>query len=426
MAIERLLERVDPFHSLPTSRDEHERSASCGASGGMQFSVRQPADSVTELADVVRRSLAARTRDQYLIEDLTQDTLVRLAGVDHQLSPDEQKAYAIVTARNLLTSHARRRAIRQRHIHRLVDVSSPAGPEQRILDREETDALMAALERLDPSDVQLLLRHESDGTELATLAEEANVTPGAMAMRMARARAHLRLEFLLAFRRVTLPTDRCQAVLLALSNGDRRRQAMLDAPAHLASCPTCATLAEPLTRRNRRVFAWFLLPLTEGIRRAWRRLTSRSMYRAAAVTMAGVAFTLLVAPEPPIGVPPPATTESDPSGTRRSPRTSTGTPGEPTPDITAPSSPTSTATTAPATPATLDAATTPGSPAPCLLTTPVEQLDPATEALCSIATTIVGAVDEPVDAVPAPTLPPAPTVASGQLGPVDSLLNAGP
>ena len=252
-------------------------------------------------------------------------------------------------------------------------------------------------------------------------------TSGAMAMRLARARANLRLEFLLAFRRVKLPTDRCRAVLLALSNGDRRRQAMLDAPAHLASCPTCADLAEPLTRRNRRVVAWLLLPFTEGIRRAWRRLTSRSVYRAAVVTMAGVALTLLVEPEPPIAGPPPATTQSDPPGTTLSPRTSTpGTPGPPTPDITAPSSPTSTATTAPPAPATPDAATTPGNTSPCLLTTPVEQLDPATEALCSIATTVVSAVEEPVGAVPATTLPPAPTVPSGPLGPVDSLLNAGP
>ena len=389
--------------------------------------MHQPVDDVADLADVVRRSLAARTRDQYLIEDLTQDTLVRLAGVDHQLSPDEQKAYAIVTARNLLTSHARHRAVRQRHVHRLVNVSPPEGPEQRTLDREETDAVAAALERLDPGDRQLLLRHESDGTDLATLAEEAKVTSGAMAMRLARARAHLRLEFLLAFRRVKLPTERCQAVLLALSNGDRRRQAMLDTPAHLAACPTCADLAEPLARRNRPVVAWLLLPFTEGVRRAWRRLTRRSVNRVAVVSMAGVSLTLLVEREPPIAGPPPATTQSDPAGTTLSPRTSTpGTPGTSTPDITVPSSPTNTATTAPPASATSEVAAVPGSPAPCLLTAPVDRLDPATEALCSIATTVVGAVEEPIGAVPATTPLPPPTVPGGPLGPVDPLLNAGP
>jgi hypothetical protein len=70
------------------------------------------------------------------------------------------------------------------------------------------------------------------------------VTSGAIAMRLARARATLRLEFLLAVRRVELPTDRCRLVLLALSAGDRRRQPKLDAAGHLDTCPTCAALAQ--------------------------------------------------------------------------------------------------------------------------------------------------------------------------------------
>ena len=346
---------------------------------------------------MVRRALSARTSDQWLIEDLTQDTFVRLAGVDHQFSLDEQKAYAIVTARNLLTSHARHRAVCQRHDHRLVDVSAPEGPEQRILDREETEALVEALARLGPGDRQLLLRHESDGTEIATLAGEANVTRGAMAVRLARARAHLRLEFLLAFRRVKLPTDRCRAVLLALSNGDRRRQAMLDAPAHLASCETCADLAEPLTRRNRRVLSWLLLPFTEDVRRAWRRLTSLPVQRAAAVTMAGAALTLPVAPGPPPSEPPPAASQLDPAGTAHSPPTTTpsglalatrGITVLSSPGSTALSSSGSTATTAPPAPVTVDAATFPGNPTPCSVTAPVHQLDAATDALCSIVTSV--------------------------------------
>ena len=63
-----------------------------------------------------------------------------------------------------------------------------------------------ALERIDPDDRDLLLRHESEGVDLATLAHHANVSTGAIAMRLTRARAALRLEFLLAFRRIELPT----------------------------------------------------------------------------------------------------------------------------------------------------------------------------------------------------------------------------
>ena len=262
-----------------------------------------------------------------------------------------------------------------------------------------------------------------------------------MATRLAHARAHLRLEFLLAFRRVKLSSDRCRAVLLSLSNGDRRRQAMLDAPAHLAACPTCADLAEPLMRRNRRVLALLLLPCTDGYRRAWGRLTGMLVQRAAVVTMAGAALTLSVVPGTPIAEPAHATIQSEPADTIPFSLTPTpGTPGVPTPGapacprlapggprparpravptVTVPSAPMSTvsfppsttATTAP--PAPADAAPSPGTPTPCPLTTPVADLDAATDALCPVVTSVVSPVQEPVIAAPAPMLAPPPNIVS--------------
>jgi len=67
---------------------------------------------------------------------------------------------------------------------------------------------------------------------------------------MARTRAKLRLEYLLAFRHIELPTSRCYRVLLAISGGDTRRQRELDAGQHLLDCDTCAMLSEPLDRRS--------------------------------------------------------------------------------------------------------------------------------------------------------------------------------
>jgi serine/threonine-protein kinase RsbT len=61
----------------------------------------------------------------------------------------------------------------------------------------------------------------------------------------------LRVEYLLAMDRVEPPTDRCRAVLLALSAGDRRRQRELDAGRHLLECDLCARFSEPLTERRR-------------------------------------------------------------------------------------------------------------------------------------------------------------------------------
>ena len=157
---------------------------------------------------------------RHLIDDLTQETLLRLARSDRQLTADEQRAYAVVTARNLLTSHFRGQSVQRRHQHRLVEHDGATDPEQRTIENEETAALASALTRLDPGERDLLLRHEVTGTDLATLAGEADVSRGAIAMRLARARANLRLEFLLVFRRLSLPT----AAVPSRAPGPRRRR----------------------------------------------------------------------------------------------------------------------------------------------------------------------------------------------------------
>ena len=78
-------------------------------------------DALADVGAAVRRALAARTSDPHLIDDLTQETLLRLARSDRQLTADEQRAYAVVTARNLLASHFRGQSVQRRHQHRLVE-----------------------------------------------------------------------------------------------------------------------------------------------------------------------------------------------------------------------------------------------------------------------------------------------------------------
>ena len=75
-------------------------------------------------------------------------------------------------------------------------------------------------------------------------------TSGAVAAQLKRARARLRVEYLLALEQVEPPTDRCRAVLLALSGADRRRQREVDAAQHLLECELCARLSEPLLGRG--------------------------------------------------------------------------------------------------------------------------------------------------------------------------------
>jgi anti-sigma regulatory factor (Ser/Thr protein kinase) len=84
------------------------------------------------------------------------------------------------------------------------------------------------------------------GEDTRTLAAGQDSTPGAVAARLSRARASLRVEYLLAAEGIDPPTDRCRPVLRALSSGDRRRQRELDVSGHVLECPTCARVKNEL------------------------------------------------------------------------------------------------------------------------------------------------------------------------------------
>jgi len=251
-------------------------------------------DDLIDLEAVIRRVITARVNDAHLVEDLTQETLVHVAAADPKLGAGARRGYAIVTARHLVISHARGQAIHDRHAHRLVDYTNLDGPEELTLEREETEALTEALQRLEPVDRQLLIRHEAGGAALDTLAREAGTSTGAVAMRLARARAQLRVEFVLAFRRVRLPTRQCRPVLIALSAGDRRSQDRVKAAQHLVRCPTCASLAQPLTERRRGIALWLLLPVAEAARRALGLFRRSHLVQAATVAAIAAAATVAV------------------------------------------------------------------------------------------------------------------------------------
>ena len=109
--------------------------------------------------------------------------------------------------------------------------------------------MRAALSDLAAADRQLLLDH-AEGLSTSDLAAATDSTPGAIATRLSRTRARLRLDYLLALRRVDLPTANCRSVLLAVSASDQRRQHALNAAKHLASCATCVDLVPPLSERK--------------------------------------------------------------------------------------------------------------------------------------------------------------------------------
>jgi RNA polymerase sigma factor (sigma-70 family) len=208
-------------------------------------------DDVVELAPLLRRVIGARVRDGHVVEDLVQETLARVMAARRRLEPRTLAPYAVVTARNLTRSLATSEQRSRRHAHRLIDLREPVLPEEEALRREESRAITTALGKLPQQDQEALVAHEVEGTDTITLATNWDSTPGAVAAQLSRARARLRVEYLLELEQEEPPTPRCRPVLLALSAGDRRRQRDLDAGGHLLACAWCARLSEPLLDRRR-------------------------------------------------------------------------------------------------------------------------------------------------------------------------------
>jgi RNA polymerase sigma factor (sigma-70 family) len=202
---------------------------------------------VLAVEPVIRRVIAARAANAADVDDLVQDCLERLLVAHQRLAPEAVLPYAVVTARNLVSSNARQAVRLAAAAPRLHDASEPARPEEALLVGEARRAMTAALGQLSDAERQDLLAYHGIGT-----AEGAATPPaqGALRVRMARTRAKLRLEYLLSYRRLELPTSKCRGVLLAISAGDTRRQRELDAAQHLLDCETCASLSEPLGRRS--------------------------------------------------------------------------------------------------------------------------------------------------------------------------------
>ena len=134
------------------------------------------------------------------------------------------------------------------HLLADVDQSEPLGDD--LLQQEERSLVAKALDRLATTDRDLLVAHEVERQDTRTLAERRDSTPGAVAAQLNRARAKLRVEYILVQEHLDPPTERCRPVLRAISSGDRRRQRELDTGAHLLECECCARVGVALLDRR--------------------------------------------------------------------------------------------------------------------------------------------------------------------------------
>jgi RNA polymerase sigma factor (sigma-70 family) len=268
------------------------------------------AEDVVAIEPVIRRVVAARVANPSDIDDLVQDCLERLLGAHDRLAPETVLPYGIVTARNMVTSHMRTAARRATAVPLIADLREPDRPEDTLLAGEAHTAMETALNQLSAEERADILAYYDAVPATDRGAVEAS---GALRVRMARVRAKLRLEYLLAFRHVELPSEQCRRVLLAVSAGDTRRQRQLQAGQHLLYCPVCATLSEPLSKRSAALTA-FTFPVALLARLAAKARAhpaqagaSAAAGTAAVATAAIVASGMLSASPAPARHHPPAT-----------------------------------------------------------------------------------------------------------------------
>ena len=207
-------------------------------------------DALIDLVPMLRRVVGARIKDPHTVEDLVQETLARVMAARSRIAPDKLPHYASRTARNLVASYAERNDRARSRSHLLVHDGEVKSPAAGLLREEERTLVGMALARLPAGDRDVLVAHEVNGEDTLSMAAARGSTPGAVAARLSRARAGLRVEYLLAAEGVEPPTDRCRPVLRALSSGDRRRQRELDAERHLLECEPCARIKDELFKRR--------------------------------------------------------------------------------------------------------------------------------------------------------------------------------
>lgn len=207
-------------------------------------------DELVDLVPMLRRVIGSRVKDSHTVDDLVQETLLRVMAARSRVEPDKLPHYASVTARNLVASMAEKNDRARSRSHLLVEPGEGESPVSDVLREEERAIVSAALAQLPTGDRDALIAHEVEGQDTATMAAGRGSTPGAVAARLSRARASLRVEYLLLAEGIEPPTDRCRPVLRALSSGDRRRQRELDASGHVLGCDACSRIKAELFERR--------------------------------------------------------------------------------------------------------------------------------------------------------------------------------
>ena len=207
---------------------------------------------IADLVPVIRRVVAARIHNPAQIDDIVQETLSRVMAARSRVQRDTLAPYAVATARNLITSGFQREQRARQSAHLLAGSDdTELRPEDEAVRKAEAAVVNLALSRLPQADREILLEHEVEGRDTATLAAGRGTTPGAVAARLARTRARLRVEYLLA-QSTSAPV--CSAISPTADDRPNSTSAVISwrATSAQTSARACSSIvrAGPVSRRS--------------------------------------------------------------------------------------------------------------------------------------------------------------------------------
>ena len=253
---------------------------------------------ITEVIAPLRRYVGAHVSSRDDRDEVVQETLSRVIAAQPRLDPGVALAYSIVVARHVMADRATHETRARANRYRMIDLTQPERPDDVVVLSEEHAALHEALQEIPPGQRDALLAHVLHDEPVSAIAADTGVSSGAVGAQLARTRARLRVQYVLALRGVDLPTGRCMPVLLALSSGDTRRQEVLRAGHHLLTCLACSSVSEPLLRRRSAlagILPWLGLgPLLGFLQRFIRNAPGQAAAATGAGTVAAVALVVAV------------------------------------------------------------------------------------------------------------------------------------
>ncbi len=140
-----------------------------------------------ELRNKIYVFISSRLNDINLVEDLTQDTILRLVNYSNQNSIENEEAFCIRVAQNLISDHYRKKG---------KDLVNDEGSSEY---NEQIDKMLACqlryIEELDQESQQLIKKVDLEKVSQKEIAAELNIPYPSLRTKVQRARKKIKNKF---------------------------------------------------------------------------------------------------------------------------------------------------------------------------------------------------------------------------------------